>query len=319
MDRSTWKAALLAGALLWLPGLASAQASYDGFRWFQVELSLFSNDYPEYRDAQLWTPDRLDLAYPPRTREFLSVARFLMVSEFATDAASEAFNPIPGAAAEDTQGEETLPLPEVGPFPRRTGPILRMLDFARDPYLLLPPSESDFQTTNTRLERSAVNRLLFTGVWRQPVMESARAQALIVRGGRQVGQRHELEGTVTIRFNQNEDRVVIDANLWLMEFAPPGLGDPAWQLPPLPQGSVADEMAGAADNPDVTRIVQLRQSRDMRSNEFHYLDHPALGLVVNVKPYELPPPVAAGSAGEPAVLNGADPAAATPPPPQVPL
>jgi len=319
MDRSTWKAAVFAGALLWLPGLANAQASYDGFRWFQVELSLFSNEYPEYRDAQLWTPDRLDLAYPPRTREFSSLARFLMVSEFATAAVSATLNPMPGAAIEDSQGAETPPPPEVGPFPRRTGPFLRMPDFARDPYLLLPVSESDFQTTNTRLERSPVNRLLFTGAWRQPVMESARAQALIVRGGRQVGQRHELEGTVTIRFNENEDRVVIDANLWLMEFAPPGLGDPAWQLPPLPPGSAADEMAGAADNPEVTRIVQLRQSRDMRSNEFHYLDHPALGLVVSVKPYELPPPVAAGSAGGQAEPDVTDPVAGTQPPQQAPL
>jgi hypothetical protein len=26
----------------------------------------------------------------------------------------------------------------------------------------------------------------------------------------------------------------------------------------------------------------------MRSNEFHYLDHPALGLVVTVFPYDVP-------------------------------
>jgi len=31
------------------------------------------------------------------------------------------------------------------------------------------------------------------------------------------------------------------------------------------------------------------QSRDMRSNEFHYLDHPAVGIVVLVKPYTPPP------------------------------
>jgi hypothetical protein len=26
----------------------------------------------------------------------------------------------------------------------------------------------------------------------------------------------------------------------------------------------------------------------MRSNEFHYMDHPALGIVVQVEPYEVP-------------------------------
>ena len=33
----------------------------------------------------------------------------------------------------------------------------------------------------------------------------------------------------------------------------------------------------------------MQQDRDMRSNEFHYLDHPALGVVILVKPYEKPP------------------------------
>jgi hypothetical protein len=26
----------------------------------------------------------------------------------------------------------------------------------------------------------------------------------------------------------------------------------------------------------------------MRSNEFHYLDHPALGIVIMVEPYQVP-------------------------------
>jgi len=36
-------------------------------------------------------------------------------------------------------------------------------------------------------------------------------------------------------------------------------------------------------------VYHLHQSREMRSNEFHYVDHPALGLVVTVFPYEVPP------------------------------
>lgn len=36
------------------------------------------------------------------------------------------------------------------------------------------------------------------------------------------------------------------------------------------------------------QTVQLKQSRRMRSNELHYLDHPLLGLVVRITPYERP-------------------------------
>jgi hypothetical protein len=33
----------------------------------------------------------------------------------------------------------------------------------------------------------------------------------------------------------------------------------------------------------------MQDSRAMRSNEFHYLDHPAIGVLVQVFPYEPPP------------------------------
>ncbi|MCB1670230.1 MAG: hypothetical protein KDI29_03870, partial [Pseudomonadales bacterium] len=71
-----------AAALLLIPQTSGAAASYDGNRWFQVEISIFSNDYPEYRDAELWSPDRLDLGYPARTREFRRLVDFLRVDDF---------------------------------------------------------------------------------------------------------------------------------------------------------------------------------------------------------------------------------------------
>ena len=39
----------------------------------------------------------------------------------------------------------------------------------------------------------------------------------------------------------------------------------------------------------------MQQTRDMRSREFHYLDHPALGLVILVEPYEIPDPISDSS------------------------
>jgi hypothetical protein len=38
----------------------------------------------------------------------------------------------------------------------------------------------------------------------------------------------------------------------------------------------------------VTDVFSMRDTRAMRSNEFHYLDHPAIGVVVQVFPYEPP-------------------------------
>src|SRR5690606_39106032 len=39
-----------------------------------------------------------------------------------------------------------------------------------------------------------------------------------------------------------------------------------------------------------TRIIQVKPTREVRSNEFHYFDHPAIGIFIQLTPYEVPPP-----------------------------
>lgn len=304
--------------------LQADAASYDGYRWFQVEVSIFSNEYPEYRDAELWSPERLELGYPERAREFRQLADILLLENFAQRVAENLPDqpltelPFDSAAADTSrfnapaQGDEFLESVDVvGPFAEKPVTELRLPDMARDSYLLLPSSFSDFQTTNSRLDRSPTNRLLFHGVWRQPVVQPDDASPLIVRGGRQFGPHHELEGTITIRFNANEDRVVIDTNLWLTEFTNSISSDPGWELP-LPPGITTDEQGAentvASRRPiGINRIVQMQQSRPMRSTEFHYLDHPAMGVVVSVLPYDLPPPATLDSPITDAFVETSDP------------
>jgi len=52
------------------------------------------------------------------------------------------------------------------------------------------------------------------------------------------------------------------------------LAEQAMQLQPQPQ----------------YRVYRLQQSRRMRSNELHYLDHPVFGMAIKVVPYEMPEP-----------------------------
>jgi hypothetical protein len=302
---------LLAASLLLLlvnPTVLSA-ASYDGYRWFQVEISIFTNDYPEYRDAELWSPERLHLEYPERAREFRQLAEFLRLEDFARRISVGLPTTSTQASGDQLQDGSDVAIP-TGPFPGRQVTDLRLPDLDRQPFLLLPPRLSDFQTTNSRLERSPVNRLLFSGVWRQPVVQQQDASPLVIRGGNQFGQHHELEGTVTIRFNSNEDRVVIDTNLWVTEFSSSGDNTQAWELPP-PPGSTAntgtdDRYDARTGGMEISRVVQMRESRDMRSNEFHYLDHPAMGLVISVFPYDLPAPVALDLPADAAELESVD-------------
>ncbi|MBL4820914.1 MAG: hypothetical protein JKY98_08000 [Gammaproteobacteria bacterium] len=272
--------------LLLCPALTSsvlAATSYDGYRWFQVEVSIFSNEFPEDRNSEFWSPERLTLAYPERIRAFANIADYFQIEKFEQKIFTDPGN-----------GETDIPDPQqlaarVGPFPAAVHGNLRLPDLAREPYLLLPPALSDFQTTNARLERSPTNRLLFHGLWRQPVVNKAEAQALMISGGRQYNGHHELEGSITIRFNRNQDRVVIDANIWLSQFSSTSNNEKHWPLPRTPSSDSADLSTGIEWQ--VNHIVQMKQSRDMRSTEFHYLDHPSLGIVVSVLPYDLPPRV----------------------------
>jgi hypothetical protein len=109
---------------------------------------------------------------------------------------------------------------------------------------------------------------------------------VLISGGERYGDHHELEGSLSLHFNAGRDRVVIDSDLWLSEFTTLADPDNEWQLPPFPGPQSAAD--GEADRYQPHRVYHFQQSRDMRSNEFHYLDHPALGLVVTVFPYEVP-------------------------------
>jgi hypothetical protein len=311
-------------------------------RWFQVEVSVFSNENQADRDAEVWSPERTELTYPDNLQQLRSLFEVLL------SAALQPATEPPLAPASDVQNRPgSTPLatarapaePSVqeirreiiaatGPFPPAEGEGYRFPDFARDAFLQLPPSESEFQQTNRALERSPEHRLLFHGLWRQPVPDPGAELPVAISGGDRFGEHWELEGSLSFHFNANRDRVVVDSNVWLTEFtvtAPspllpqqnsepvrPDAQQPTWQLPNLPAqlapAVVASPLAlqtndglltnPAADEPVYApRIIyQLQQSREMSSDEFHYIDHPALGLIVTVLPYEVPPLPESGTA-----------------------
>ena len=47
------------------------------------------------------------------------------------------------------------------------------------------------------------------------------------------------------------------------------------------------ERKDQTDSPQDNQFLALRESRRMRSNELHYLDHPALGVITKISPYSI--------------------------------
>ncbi|MEC8858509.1 MAG: CsiV family protein [Pseudomonadota bacterium] len=147
---------------------------------------------------------------------------------------------------------------------RAADEAFRLPDLSRDAFLQLPAEQHDFRQTNQALERASGYRVLYHAAWRQPMTQASRATPIIINGGRQFGDTaHELQGSLRLFFNRNETRVVLESALWFNQFA----------------------------GENITRRIPVQSSRDMRSNEFHYLDHPAVGILVQVFPYEVPPAV----------------------------
>ncbi|MFK7864111.1 MAG: CsiV family protein [Pseudohongiellaceae bacterium] len=327
---------LAAGLLL----LGVCQSGLGQESWYRVELSVFSNEDRSYRAQEQWLPGRSRLDHPERIVRLAEFTDLLILDSMLPDPLPEeieASEQTATSAATESNASPREPDPpspaelrkeaieKVGPFPPKSGPTFKFFDPVRDSFLVQAASQGDFAQTNRALTRSADHRLLFHAVWQQPVVGMDQATSVFIEGGDFFGNQPELQGNLTIRFNDSEDRVVLDADLWLTEFVEQAVeaqftaNSPAagiapnqqeamgsaedqelqhtkWVLPKipnsLPQGplQILRERTERAETSYVPEnVFHMQQSRPMRSNEFHYLDHPALGIVVLVQPYEIPP------------------------------
>ena len=300
---STLYCAAIAGILLSISTSAIGQTSQ---RWFQIEVSIFSNESITDRDEELWEAEPNELNYPNPLRRLGLLSDLLISDQIIDDAIAESSDqdllsvmeeaPIEIDAQASAAIERVKRLAQIlatGPQPARPEGEFKFLDFLRDAHLQLTPDDSDFQQTNRALERSSEHRLLFHGLWRESVADPADAIPLYVQGGLRYDDQHELQGTITLRFNENRDRIVIDSNLWLTEYSASADLKSEWQLPAIPEAIKTDldtlERNEQSLQYGINRVFHMEQSREMRSTEFHYIDHPAMGIVILAKPIELPP------------------------------
>jgi hypothetical protein len=134
----------------------------------------------------------------------------------------------------------------------------------------------------SRIERRGAGRILFHGRWLQAVPPREQDDPILVTGGETLSPplpAHELVGTVGVTLGRY---LHFRADLF---FHGPALG-----LTPASAVMAAD----GASTLTPTETVQaggymvLSESRRMRSEELHYLDHPKLGLVVRIDPVRFP-------------------------------
>lgn len=278
---SAFSTSIVLSALFSLAVNPNAQAqtfSYDGNRWYEIEVSIFTNQNNRSNNPELFLPEYVELLYPDSILQLTPALTNYYVN-FSDNNTDSLIGELDAAQL------EVEPSPIFGPELREENTEFRLIDKARDPFIGLDESEHEFTRFNQNINQSPEHRVLFHAVWRQPVLNKVQASAILVSGGDRYGLHSELEGSLLISYNIN--RVDIDARLWRNSFNV--VSDQEWNLPLAPftnEDLVDDEDSFGLL---IDQVYPMLETRQMISNELHYLDHPALGLLIEVRPYELPP------------------------------
>ena len=246
-------------------------------RWFQIEISIFSNQLTADRDSEFWAPDKA-LTYPESVIELREISDTLTPSDWATSENGPAaleFTETDIDSFERPVAENNLIM--------NSGTSFRLVSIEKDAFLSLPPRFSDFEQTNQALHRSTEYRLLKHLVWRQPMPDKKNAIPILIDNNDNISQSEEIGGSVMVYFNRNKDRIVVESNLWLLNLDAPRR-DKTWEIPPLPK------QTGNANNiqRNANLVYELTDQREVRSGEFHYVDHPAFGYVVSITRHAQP-------------------------------
>ena len=250
-------------------------------RWYQIEITLFLHAFynPE---EEVWQDLDTLTAAPSGTTRLLSLTELLALPEW-----NEAEEETSLAATRRQEQRETRrsrssrntieTAPEAVPEPLIDGPEVahqsnfRIPDPATEGFIALMPDDWNFSQTNRALERSPDYRVLYHAAWRQPMRLANATQDIVIEGGRQADEQHELEGTLRFHFNNRRDRIILDNQLQLN----------VW-------GAAGDVTTHEeSDTASIVQSIPVMTTRELRSNEFHYLDHPVVGTLVEVFPYEL--------------------------------
>lgn len=187
----------------------------------------------------------------------------------------------------------------------------------------LPASQQQFRDEVDRIRRSADLHLLSHESWLQPMRGRERSVAMVLDSEERRGAYPVLQGSILLHVSRY---LHIETDLWVnieasgqargRYLSPPPPPVPAssaaaWQfridttgmrfddaaVEPLATGEQvlsAQQLAASLALPstpwyDFAQPVQVTQRRRMRSSEIHFLDHPLVGIIVTVSPYEFEP------------------------------
>lgn len=148
------------------------------------------------------------------------------------------------------------------------------------------------------LKRANDIRVLSQGAWQQPVGKESAALPLKINAGHQYSDgRHQIEGSLIIKRSRYMHAVVdiymsdfesypyTDMKEWFFESS-----NESWPVDwlALPLTHQPEFIHNKGDALIERNVVHLNASRRIKDEEIHYIDHPALGMIVTVKKVDDP-------------------------------
>lgn len=246
--------------------------------WFQVDVIVFARNTPA--SEEYW---RLD-AYPEFPREYVQIVGHPDGDESTRD--------------DGTDPDKEAQLPE-------NADRVDHHAAAFGAWQALDNDASHLIGAAQRLERSAAYRILYETSWHQPTRDQEQALPVYLEGGREL----PLPLPEVLPTEASPDNVADDDAMAPERNLPAGAPAPDSMQTDTPATEVLTEpeLRGtlrlslsrflhvepnlwlSTDNDQGERYhVAITQSRRMRSEETHYIDHPLFGLLVRITPWEHP-------------------------------
>jgi hypothetical protein len=185
-----------------------------------------------------------------------------------------------------------VPVPEIHPS-LAPDPVLDFLaalgrfeaELAARSWQWLDAETFTLSSQAARLARTREYRVLLHGRWLQPVPPRNAPQPLLVQTGPRYGDAFALEGFFAVTLGR-----------YLHFRADLAYREPLMGRNPLTRALAPTGLA-TSEPPDLeltpAGYMHLSESRRMRSEELHYLDHPKLGVLVRIEPVQIPPELSA--------------------------
>ncbi|MEH6473491.1 MAG: CsiV family protein [Halopseudomonas sp.] len=305
-----------------LPALSAAEDAPKAANWYQVELVIFSQPKQDL-SAEYW-PEQLKPQYDNSAIQLMPADGFSEQAMLATEPGIVTDNALTALSAA-TEAQPLTPNLPTRPF---TVPLLE--EYQDGAFVLLnqeqlkqPTEVSDepiVPINTARLKRKG-HRILFQAHWRQPVHAKKESRAIIIRGGAALQEQplpinanaaafYELEGDIQLYLSRylhlrpnlyltlplppewqprhpNEIEAKLKTEQAMQQFMLSSDAQPSLAaMPPI-----ADTPLPEASEPRAQYLtVKLDQSRRMRRNELHYIDHPLFGVLIRLTAYTPPLP-----------------------------